>query len=65
MAGARDAVAVDVASASERRSRSERESGWRATQFLQRDECDEDLGREMSMFFAEAVAAHVAAERDA
>ena len=34
VAGARDAVAVDVASASERRSRSERESGWRATQFL-------------------------------
>jgi len=40
----------------------------RATQFLQRDECDEDLGREMSMFFPAALglfAAHVAAERDA
>jgi len=40
----------------------------RATQFLQRDECDEDLGREMSMFFCRGLglfAAHVAAERDA
>ena len=43
------------------------------TQFLPRDECDEDLGRELSLFFPTRVqvpalglfAAHVAAERDA
>ena len=42
----------------------------RATQFLQRDECDEDLGREVSMFFPGVACVDIAAlrrgaERDA